>query len=65
MLLAAFAQGVGEMWRTGEMAYSQMVNEGLGLTKNEKIIVFLYLGTVQGPPKPLKENDIDDFFQEW
>ena len=65
MLLAAFAQGVGAMWRTGAMAYSRMVNEGLGLTKNEKIIGFLYLGTVQGPPKPLKENDIDDFFQEW
>ena len=65
MLLAAFAQGVGAMWRTGEMAYSRMVNEGLGLTKNEKIIGFLYLGTVQGPPKPVKENDIDDFFQEW
>ena len=65
MLLAAFAQGVGAMWRTGAMAYSHVVNEGLGLTENEKIIGFLYLGTVQGSPKPVKQSNIDDFFQEW
>ena len=65
MLLGAFAQGIGAMWRTGPMAYSQVVNEGLGLAKNEQIIGFLYLGTVQGSLKPLRENNIDEFFQEW
>ena len=65
MLLAAFAQGVGGMWRTGAMAYNNLVNEGLELTDNEKIIGFLYLGTIQGSLKPLKQYNIDEFFQEW
>ena len=65
MLLAAFDQGVGAMWRTGPMAYNKLVKEGLGLANTEKIIGFLYLGTIQGSPKPFQENNIDEFFQEW
>lgn len=65
MLTAAFAQGIGAIWRTGAMAYNKTVIDGLGLAKNEKIIGFLYLGTIDGPPKPLKQTDLDEFFQEW
>ncbi len=65
MLVAAHAQGVGAMWRTGSMAYHQTVMKGLGLTEDEKIIGFLYLGTINGPLKTLREPNIDDFFQEW
>ena len=65
MLLAAFAQGIGAMWRTGPMAYSSTVSAGLGLEKHEKIVGFLYLGASQGPQKPPREYSLDEFFQEW
>jgi nitroreductase len=65
MLLAAFAQGVGAMWRTGSMAYHPIVMQGLNLAEQEKIIGFLYLGTIDGPTKNLQEPNLDDFFVEW
>ena len=65
MLIAAHAQGIGAMWRTGSMAYDPMVKKGLGLTEKEKIIGFLYLGSIQGPLKNLAEPDIDEYFKEW
>lgn len=52
MLHAAFAQGLGAMWRTGTMAYHPQVLKGLGLAENEEIIGFLYLGT------PVKERKV-------
>lgn len=65
MLIAAHALGVGAMWRTGSMAYHPLVMEGLGLGQNEKIIGFLYLGTHDGPRKPIREIDLSDFVREW
>ncbi len=65
MLLAAYAQGVGAMWRTGAMAYDQTVMRGLGLAAHEKIIGFLYLGTVGGAAKNLNDPPVDTFFKEW
>lgn len=65
MLNAAFAQQVGAMWRTGEMAYSQIVREGLGLSDNEQIVGFLYLGTRKTELKPLPELDTEQFFSSW
>ena len=65
MMLAAFAQGVGAMWRTGTMAYHPIVMKGLGLASHEKIISFLYLGTICGGTKNLTEPDLGEFFQDW
>ena len=65
MLNAAHAQGVGAMWRTGSMAYNQTIMDGLGLTEQEKIIGFLYLGTINGNSKKVSLPEIDDFFQTW
>ena len=65
MLIAAHAQGIGAMWRTGSMAYASVVKNGLGLKEKEKIIGFLYLGSIQGPLKNLAEPDIDEYFKEW
>ncbi|NQZ32111.1 MAG: nitroreductase family protein [Oceanospirillaceae bacterium] len=42
--LAAFAQGLGAMWRSGGMMFDNKVKQGLGLAENEQIIGFLYLG---------------------
>ena len=65
MLIAAHAQGIGAMWRTGSMAYDPMIKKGLGLTEKEKIIGFLYLGSIQGPLKNVAEPNIDEYFKEW
>lgn len=65
MLLAAFAQDLGAMWRTGSMAYDPQVKKGLGLRDAEKIIGFLYLGAAAAPGKKILNEDPADFVQEW
>jgi len=65
MLLAVFAQGLGAMWRTGFLAYDPIVKSGLGLSSTEKIIGFLYIGTIAGGTKQLCEPDVQSYFQEW
>ncbi|MEX2131522.1 MAG: nitroreductase [Pseudohongiellaceae bacterium] len=65
MLLAAFAQGIGAIWRTGPMALHPLVRNGLGLDNSEKIISFLYLGTVDGATRKLSEPPVQDFFRSW
>lgn len=65
MLVAAHAQGIGAIWRTGPMATHPIVSRGLGLGENEKIIAFLYLGVPDGSLRPLRELAIDDYVQRW
>ena len=65
ILLAAHAQGIGAVWRTGELSYAPSVAQRLGLTEGEEVIAFLYLGT---PAKELREApkvDTADFVQAW
>lgn len=65
MLIAAHAQEVGAMWRTGSMAYHPQVMAELGLAGNEKIIGFLYLGARIGNARTPRPEDPADYFQEW
>jgi hypothetical protein len=41
------------------------VHHGLGLQGNEKIIGFLYLGTLSGPAKPSPNTDYSEYVTEW
>lgn len=64
MLHAAYAQGLGAMWRTGAMAYDLHILKGLGLADNEEVIGYLYLGT------PVKERKVaplpvERFVSQW
>lgn len=66
MLLAATALGYGSMWRTGEPAYDEDVKAALGLTTDDAIVGFLYLGTkrddwVDAPNDP----STDDLVVRW
>lgn len=65
MVTAAYAQDIGAIWRTGDYAYDPVVMEGLGLNDGERIIGFLYLGTVQIAPPEAPETVVDDYFQSW
>ena len=65
MLLAAYAQDIGAFWRTGSMAYDPVVKKGLGLSENEKIIGFLYLGQQDCATRRLADPDVAEYFQNW
>tara|TARA_R110002126_G_scaffold263016_3_gene406021 strand:- start:1993 stop:2592 length:600 start_codon:yes stop_codon:yes gene_type:complete len=58
MQQAAFAIGLGAVWRTGDFAFDANVHQQLGLSKQDQIVGFLYVGTpaVTAPIKPLKEG---------
>ena len=65
LLNAAFATGVGAVWRTGDMAYDPIVKEALGLSEGEELIGFIYLGTPTVPPHAPRENNTSNFFSKW
>ncbi|MEK1942233.1 MAG: nitroreductase family protein [Pseudomonas sp.] len=65
ILLAAHAQGVGAVWRTGDLSYNARVAKGLGLAPNEQIIAFLYLGTPERELRTPADLPIDEFVQAW
>lgn len=64
MLLAAHAQGVGAMWRTGGMAYDTTVMQGLDLQDGEEIIGYLYLGTPTRERK-VPQLEVSKFVSDW
>lgn len=64
MLLAAYAQGLGAMWRTGDMAYDPTVMQGLSLEEGEEIVGYLYLGTPARERK-VPQLDISKFVSDW
>ena len=65
MMVAAHAQGLGAMWRTGGMAYHRRVHAGLGLAGNERVVGFLYLGAIEGRSRLLPDLAVEDFFERW
>lgn len=65
MLLALEAQGFAGMWRTGAVAYHPAVHRGLGLTANETITGFLYVGTPVSRKPDIPRPQMDDFVSRW
>lgn len=65
ILLAAYAQGIGAVWRTGELAYDAHVGQALGLEAGEEVIAFLYLGTPAKAPRVPEPLPTADFVQAW
>jgi nitroreductase len=64
LLLAAHAQGYGGIWRTGDVAYQAGVRQRLGLAETDRIVGFLYLGSVQGAKKPA-DIDYREYTEFW
>jgi len=65
IVLAAHAQGIGAIWRTGELAYETAVMKGLGLDEHERIVGFIYLGTVMGERRTPPLLNTTDFVSDW
>jgi nitroreductase len=65
MLLALQAQGYGGMWRTGAMAVNEYVRKGLGLSEQETLVGFLYIGTPQADAKKISAVSSCEYFKAW
>jgi nitroreductase len=65
MITAAFALGLGAIWRTGDMAYHPSVKQELGLDEPEQIVGYLYFGTPGAPLGSPPAADYRDYFVSW
>jgi nitroreductase len=65
IMLAAFAQGFGAMWRTGDAAYDEAVKSALGVGPDDGIVGFIYVGTDVGNAPSRAERTPDEFAHYW
>jgi nitroreductase len=65
ILLTAQSLNYGAMWRTGEMAYSDIVKAGLGLRSEDVIVAYIYIGSIGVEPKARPEVDYNACCVEW
>ncbi len=61
IMLALNAMEYSCIWRTGKMAFNELIQKELGLDKNQEILGYLYIGTESGEKKKIPNLDIDDF----
>jgi len=64
-MLAAHAKGLGAIWRTGDVAFDPVVDQGLGLEAEDQVVGYLYLGQIEGRNKPLPEYKTEDYVECW
>jgi nitroreductase len=62
MQQAAFAQGLGGIWRTGFFAQSATVKNALKLSEQDEIVGYLYIGTPSVVCKKPTRHCVDDYF---
>ena len=65
IMLAARAQGVGAMWKTGAPAYDATVKQAFGLDPDNDIVGFLYIGTQVGGGSPAARPVVKDLVSVW
>ena len=64
MMTAAHAQGIGAIWRSGSIMFTQEMRDGLNLASTDQIVGFIYLGTPKAV-KPLPTLEVDSFLERW
>ena len=65
ILLAVEALGYSAIWRTGDVAYDDFIQDGLGLEQHQMLLGFIYIGTRDMPEKPLPQHDVAQFVRQW
>lgn len=65
MLTAAYAMGLGAIWRTGDMAMCEAVRQALGVKADEVITGFVYVGQINTSLKAVPPLVSDEFFTAW
>ena len=61
MQMAAQALGFNGIWRTGWFAFDRGVHTDLGLSEQDQIVGFLYLGTAQNEIRNITQREIAPF----
>ena len=64
IVTAAYAMGLGAIWRSGSLMFEPTMREGLGLDENHRLVGLIYLGT----PKVSKEAPhykVSDYLENW
>ena len=61
ILLALHALNFGGIWRTGIFAMNIDIEKSLGLSSNQKILGYLYIGTPDGKSKKIPNLNIKEF----
>lgn len=61
MQMAAQAQGFNGIWRTGWFAYDEHIKAELGLSCDDIIVGYLYLGTPNMSCKKIRQLDVSNF----
>jgi nitroreductase len=65
MMIAATALGFGSLWITEWCAYDEAVIEALGLTAEERVAGFLYLGTRNETLRERERPDLAALVRHW
>jgi len=65
IMLAAPALGYGAMWKTGAPAYDPDVKTALGLSSDDAVLGFLYIGTNAGGSSPIPRPETRDYVTTW
>lgn len=65
MQMAAYAQGFNGMWRTGAFAHDANVKTAFGLSEQDEIIGYLYLGTPENETPIKKQKEVSEFVEYW
>ncbi|MBI2729848.1 MAG: nitroreductase [Sphingobacteriales bacterium] len=60
MYLTATAYGVGCYWTTGGVTYYEEAKSFFGLTENDKLLGFLYVGEIAIPSVPGKRSPVSE-----
>tara|TARA_B100000676_G_scaffold40304_1_gene38134 strand:+ start:504 stop:1061 length:558 start_codon:yes stop_codon:yes gene_type:complete len=65
MLLALHALNYGAIWRTGVFSLNDEIPKFFNLKSNQKIMGYLYVGTIAGKLKTIPEINTSDFVRVW
>lgn len=65
ILLASYALGFGAIWRTGAMVNDLQVLKALGITEQQSLIGFIYIGHANCKLKQPPEIDVEQFMENW
>jgi nitroreductase len=61
IMLALNAMNYACIWRTGKMAFNEVIRDALGLSNEQEVLGYLYIGTEVGDKKKIPNLDIDNF----
>ena len=65
ILMAAYAQQLGAIWRTGWVVHDSHVRSNLGISLSEQIIAIIYLGTPVGQAITRPQPDAANLITNW